>query len=244
MALETQQKLIFLGIAGDYSGGADLKMRDRLQQEFSLEVVGNPIRSLSDKEKLIWTVKADQQAKKQLRKMSRPLKKDGYVLDQLRTTAFSLLGSRRSGSALQMALKAVERGDKNIWAFNIQVREGVIWAFHEPRTKSEKLLDKIKKQKVKASFYHQEFELEAKEGADVHTMVGQAKDKLDLVRANCIDQFLVLDLYLRDVEEFLALKRGHRTMACPDLLEFLAEVPGGNLTWSVTLENKAYPFVD
>lgn len=243
LPLVASESLVFLGIAGDYSGGGDIKMAERLEQDFGLKVVGSPVRSMSDKKRLVWGVRSTDTAKKLERSLRKKMKKDGYEVFALRATVFALLGNQ-SGSQVARTLRGYERSESKAWAFHISPRSSLVWGFHEPKLKSEKLKDGMRDVKVRSSFHHQELELEAKEGTDVAALAKEASQKLDLVRASNHDKFLVLDIYLRDLDSFLALERGKHTMACPDVMNFLEEVPAGKLSWSVTLENKGYPFVN
>ncbi|RMH00843.1 MAG: hypothetical protein D6702_12865 [Planctomycetota bacterium] len=243
VALGAEESLIFLGLQGDYSGELELQVRDRLSEEFGLQVVGSPVASLTDKDKRVWAIRTTEDFKSIRKKLLRPLKKRGYSLEELRATAFSPI-DRVSGSAIKAAMREVERADKYVWASYMDFREGTIWVFHEDRLKSEKLLDRIRNTRLKVAFYHHEIQLEP-DSPDLRLdgLAESAKEKLDALAVTGRDNALVIDLYLRDVDSFLALDRGRHTVACPDLSPLLGR--GRKAAgWAVVLENRGYPFVD
>lgn len=242
LPLVSTETLVFLGFNGDFGAEAEVKFHEFAIQELSLNFVGSPLRSTADKAQLVWAVRTDNPSGL-AQKIAKPLKEKGYTVTALRTTAFSILGGQ-AAAEVQRGMRELDRVEKKVWGFFQDNKEGLLWVFHEPKLAAEKLMGEIRDAKVKAGFYHQELELEAKEGVDAKALADQACQKLDLARASNREQFLVLDVYLRDVDGFLALNRGKRTVACPDVLKFLQEVPAGNLSWVVTLENRGYPFVN
>ncbi|HEX9794575.1 MAG TPA: hypothetical protein VGC54_11385 [Planctomycetota bacterium] len=245
LPLVASESLFFLGIEGDFKGNAIEDMEAYLSGEMGLKLVGKPVRGLANRERVVFGVRSGEaSAEKVVRPLTRPLKKLGYKVEDLRLTALSLIGSN-SVSGLQRSLRGVERADSDLWAFSMDAKENLIWGFHGSKFKAEELLEEVRDSGLKASFHHQEFEFGAGEGADLAALTGLAGEKLDLVRATERDNVLVLDLYLRELDRFLALDRKQATMACPDIVSpFLQKVPAGKLNWQVTLENRGYPFVD
>jgi lambda repressor-like predicted transcriptional regulator len=238
------ETLVFVGLAGDQVAGSGRALvEDFLAKDWGVTLVGEPVRSLATRDRAVFAVRTADDPGTSLRRQRRVLKRHRLQAEQLQVTALALLGNY-SYSQLQTALRSVERREDKIWAFFIDNRENVIWAFHEAKLDPDGVLDAIRRARIKVSFYHQELELEAGGGTDVETLAGQARDRLDLVGATARDGSLVLDLYLRGVGSFLALQRGRKTVACPDVLPFLREVPASDLAWKVTLDNRGYPFVN
>lgn len=238
------ESLVFVGVEGDQVAGSGAALAEEfLGKDWGVTVVGDPVRSLASRNRAVFAVRTSEDPGKSLRRQRRALRNRRLQASQLEVTACSLLGNY-SYSQLQVALRSVERREEKVWAFFIDTRENIVWAFHEPRLKPDDLLDEIRRTRIKASFYHQEVELEAGEGTDLKSLADQARERLDLVAANARDGSLVLDLYLRGVRSFLALQRGRKTVACPDVLPFLQDVPAKDLSWKVTLDNRGYPFVN
>lgn len=244
MALDpTEESLVFLGISGDYQGIAG---RDRLQEKLSgelgLKLLGDPIRSYARKERMVWAVltpKPDSLEKK----VSRALKEDDFDVVRLRVSALALLDRSSSTSTVARAVRRAETREDRFWGADLHVREGLVWAFHESKLESKDVLMALRDNDLNVGFHHQEIELNAKEDADLAVLAANASAKLDLVRASEREKSLVLDLYFRDMDSFLALPHGRETYACPNVWPFLEEA-GGKLKWNVTLDNHGYPFVD
>ncbi|TAH36978.1 MAG: hypothetical protein EYC70_08320 [Planctomycetota bacterium] len=241
LPLVATESLVFLGFSGDFAGDAEVRFRALAGDELGLVLVGSPIRSSSDKSRLVWAVRTDDPVNLGKR-LVKPFKEKGYAAQPLRATALSVLGGQSDSDVLR-GMRDLDRSERRVWAFYQDGKESLLWVFHEPKLAAEKLVDEVRDRKLKVGFYHQELELQAKEDADVQALAQQATGKLDLARASNRGRFLVLDVYLRDVDAFLALDRGKKTMACPDVLTFLQDVPAGKLSWVVTLENRGYPFV-
>lgn len=242
LPLVANEVMVFVGLTGDFSGENELRLREYLSRELGLRVVGSPVRSLADKGRQVWAVRTTD-PEGLAKEVAGPLKQRGYQATPVRATVMVLLGRPSSGE-VQRVLRDLDRQEKKVWASHFDAQEGVVWTFHEPRISAEKLMDEVRRREIKAAFHHQELELAAKEAADLPALAKQAEQNLDLVKAGSRDQALVLDLYLRNVETLLALERGRRVVACPDVLSFLGSVPAGKLSWSVTLENRGYPFVE
>ena len=232
--------MVFLGIDGNYDAAGDEGVA-KILADLELPVVGDPVRSLFQRDRMVWAVLTDE-PDKILRRVKSKLKKKGFKVARLRVSAMSLLEPASRSSALR-AVKAVEAEEKKVWAASLHLKEDLIWVFHESRLDSRVLLRQFRKGRLSPGFYHQEIVLAAREGTDMKALAVDASVKLDLVRASQREQNLVLDLYYRDVESFLALRKGKTTYACPDVLPFL-ETVAGSVQWKVTLDNKGYPFVD
>ncbi|MBC8328262.1 MAG: hypothetical protein ISR76_04415 [Planctomycetes bacterium] len=241
--IESQETLIFVGIEGDYSDDVELAMRDRLAEEFQLTVIGSPVRSITDKGQRVWALRTTESFKSLRGKLLRPMKKQGYSLVEMRASAFSTIG-RESGSSLKAKLRDFERGQKYVWASHQDQREGIVWVFHEPKLKSDKVLDAMREAGMSVAFHHHEVELEADAvGLSIAGLESAAKEKLDVIAVTGKERSLVIDFYLRDLESLMALDRGRHTVACPDLSSLIGK-PGATSGWAVTLENRGYPFVD
>ena len=240
LPLAASERVVFLGVSGDYSGDAQVAVRAQLEGELGLRVVGSPVRSLSEKSRLVWAVRTTE-AKSLARQIAKPFKRTGYEVEPLRMTAFSLLG-RSTSSTVQRGLRNLERTEDKVWASHHEVKEGVVWTFHEKQLNSSKLLDHLRDADLKASYYHHELELAPGQKANVDDLAREAEKSLDLVRASGREEALILDLYLRDVNNLLALDRGRHTVPCPDVLDVLAKAPQAE--WSVTLLSQGYPFQD
>jgi hypothetical protein len=240
--IESKEALIFIGIEGDYSDDVELAMRDRLGEEFSLNVVGSPVRSMTDKGQRVWAIRTEKAFKDLRKELLRPMKKEGYTLTELRATALTTIG-RVSGSVLKAQLREFERAEKYVWASHLDFREGTVWVFHEPKLKSDKLLDELRKADIQLAFHHHELSLEAEaEGLSVSGLEESAKG-LDVLAVTAKDNGVVIDVYLRDLDRLMALDRGRHTVACPDLSRLIG-TPGATAGWVVTIENRGYPFVD
>lgn len=242
LPLVASESVVFLGFSGDFAGEAEVRFQEMAGQELGLALLGSPVRSLSDRCRLVWAARTSD-AEGIAKKLARPLKEKGYQVTLLRATVFSVLGNP-SSAEVQRGLRTLDRSEKRLWACFLALEANLIWLFHEPRLTSARLLDAAREADLKVAFYHQELELEAKEEADVEMLARQASQKLDLLRAGSREKHLVLDVYLRDLPSLLALERGKKVSACPDVLAFLRDVPAGRLSWVVTLDNRGYPFVD
>ncbi len=241
--IESQEALIFVGIEGDYSNDVELQLRDRLAEEFGLNVIGSPVRSMTDKGQRVWALRTTEEFKTLRKKLLRPMKKEGYTLTELRATAMGAVG-RVSGSTLKAQLREFERSQKYVWASHQDYREGIVWLFHEPKLKSDKMLSSLRKASIKLAFHHHEIELEADaEGLSVNGLEAKAKEELDVCAVANKEDRLVIDFYLRDLDRMMALDRGRHTVACPDLSKLIGQ-PGAASGWVVTIENRGYPFVD
>jgi len=240
LPLVASERVVFFGFEGDFTGDGDLKLAGLLEEEFQLPVLGTAIRAHSTRDRLVFAVRTSEDVKKLDRSLNRGLKKKGYKAEPLHVTALSLL-DRSSGSALSRDMRNVERDESKVWASAVRPGNRLIWVFHEPRMSASKVLDAVRDAGVRCSYHHMEVELTAQQNADLAALRDLAGEKLDLLRASEQDGRLLLDLYLRDVDSFLALQRGRRTVPCPDVLDFLDEVPAGRLQWQVTLDIEGNP---
>lgn len=245
MALDASESLVFLGIEGDFVNDGDIAMVQRLESDFKLEVIGQPVRSTTTRSRYVFAVQGDS-ASKLARKLKRSLKKDGYKVIPLRITVVSAVGEAKSRD-IKRAAQAAERAEKKVFATFAATREGLIWVFHESKLKAEKVLDLFEEGDTLFDFYHQEIELAPDKGgniADLAQLSALASEKLDLVRASQAEGFLTLDLYLRDLDSMILMVRGRHSFACLDVYDSFLKPQKTEANWVVTFENDGYPFVE
>jgi len=242
-ALAATETVIFLGLRGDFSGDIELSMADQLEAKEDITIVGDPVRALATKNTRIWAIRTPTTAKKLERGLKREMKKAGYEVDILKGTALTSLGDDRSAT-LKRALRDLEREEDKVWGSHLDSREGIMWVFHESKVDGKDIQKVLRKSKVKTGFHHIELTLAAKGELQADGLAKQAGKDLDLARASSNGSELVLDVYLRDLEGMLALRRGKHNIACPDVLCFLGSVPAGELEWTVTLDTTGFPFKD
>ncbi|MFQ5749473.1 MAG: hypothetical protein ACE5H3_08460 [Planctomycetota bacterium] len=243
LALSLNESLVFLGVSGDFQKTRPEDLEKVLADEFHLHLVGRPARAFSNREHMIWGVRTSE-PEKLVASLARPLKKRGFRVERLRVSGFTLFDAT-SGAVVQRSLREVERKEKKVWGGSIHPREKLVWIFHEARISSKKVKNLLQGAGLKLNFFHQELVLEAKEERHGKALAAEASARLDLVYAREREgRDLVLDVFLRDVDSFLALPRGKRFYPCPDLTPFLKKVPGGTLDWKVTFDNAGYPFAD
>jgi len=243
LALSLNESLIFLGVSGDFQKIAPADLEKILREELHLNLVGRPARAFSNREHMVWGVRTAK-PDKLVAGLVRPLKKLGFRVERLRASGFSLFNAV-SGAVVQRSLREVERKERKVWGASVHPREKLVWVFHEARLSSKKVETLLQSAGLKLNFFHQELVLEAKEEGQGKVLAAEASARLDLVYAReREDRDLVLDVFLRDVDSFLALPRGKRFYPCPDLTPFLKKVPGGTVDWKVTFDNAGYPFTD
>ena len=250
LPLQRGEIVFFLGISGDFTEGKDQEMQAALSGALGLDILGNPVRSLTSRDRLVWAVRAGEgdDPAKMIRKLIRPLKKNGYKPTRVHATVLTPTGRALSAS-LRTAARKIERDNPKVWGTFLSSKNRVLWVFHDSKLKGKKVLEGVREAKVKVSFHHQELELqhsanreEASESAATEA-ASLAKTELDLVGSQIRDGRLILDVYLRDLDHLLLLAKGRKIILCPDVTPgFFAEGEAGNAAWVVTLDAEGYPF--
>ena len=250
LPLQGGKTVFFLGISGDFTEGKDQEMQAALSGALGLDILGNPVRSLTSRDRLVWAVRIEEgdDPAKIIRKLIRPLKKNGYKPTRVHATVLTPTGRALSAS-LRTAARKIERDNPKVWGTFLSSKNRVLWVFHDPKLKGKKVLEGIREAKVKVSFHHQELELQhsvshggASESAATEA-ASLAKNELDLVGSQIRDGLLILDVYLRDLDHLLVLAKGRKIILCPDVtLGLFAEGEAENAAWMVTLDAKGYPF--
>ena len=253
LPLQGGETVFFLGISGDFTEGKDQEMQAALSATLGLDILGDPVRSLTSRDRLVWAVRAGEgdDPSTMVRRLIRPLKKNGYKPTRVHATVLTPTGRALSAS-LRTAARKIERDNPKVWGTFLSSKNRVLWVFHDQKLKGKKVLESVREAKVKVSFHHQELELQepanrgGTSGSAVATeAASRAKIELDLVGSQIRDGRLILDVYLRDLDHLLVLAKGRKIILCPDVTPGLfAEAEAENAAWVVTLDAKGYPFKD
>jgi len=243
LSLSAAERVVFLGITGEYKEMPAEHLVTYLSEEKDLEFVGKSIRAMGDPNRRVFAVRTDD-AKKLVKTVKAPLKKKGFKAYQLQATVVTPL--KQDARAMRTAQRTVE-AEKKVWTMWGTRRTPSIWVFHEPKLSGKQVEGMFRKTDAKVAFYHQEFEFSTTEGADYDALTTAAKEKLDAIKVAVREEKLVLDLYLRELDNMLLLENtnGTKHFLCPNIVEsFLDTSAAASLNWAVTLENEGFPFVD
>lgn len=243
LSLEAAERVVFLGITGDFKEMPAEHVVTYLSEEKDLEFVGDSIRAMGDPTRRVFAVRTED-SKKLLKAVKAPLKKKGFKAYHLNATAVTPL--KQDAKAMRTAQRTVE-ADKKVWTMWGTRRAPSIWVFHESKLSGKKVEGLFRKTDAKVAFYHQEFAFSTTEGADYAALTAAAQEKLDALKVAVREEKLVLDLYMRDLDSMLILENanGTKSFLCPDIVKpFLDTSAAASLAWDVTLENEGFPFVD
>ncbi|HBF23472.1 MAG TPA: hypothetical protein DDW23_06625 [Planctomycetes bacterium] len=253
LPLQGGEIVFFLGITGDFTDGKERDVESALSSTFDLDLLGGPVRSLTSRERLVWAVQcsSDEDPGKMIRRLVRPLKKNGYKPSRVKATVLTPTGRALSAS-LRTAARKVERDNPKVWGTFLSSKHNVLWVFHDPKLTGKKVLEGIREGKVKVSFHHQELEVKplsqpapgGSEGGALSQIEKRAKTELDLVGAQMREGVLILDVYLRDLNHLLSLKKGKKVLLCPDVVPgvYGDDVDTSNASWELTFDVGGYPF--
>jgi len=253
-AFEPEGSMFFLGIEGDYRGFGLDELRSLLEDQ-GLELVGDPLRGAVSAERRVWAVRVtDEDPKKLVRKLKKPLKKAGFQVERLRGSVFAPLG-RDWNRVLPGASRALAGKDDKVWATwapRGRTAASCFWVFHETSLSRKKLERELKDAGLSITTFHQEFVLTPPPGVGdavelMTTLEPIAAEQLDLLSLSLREGSLVLDVYLQDVDEMLIVPRGSKLCACPpEISALVAQTQAGSEEepWKLAIPTEFVPFVD
>jgi hypothetical protein len=242
MPLQSQERLIFVGIEADYAGLGVEEVTRRLQEDLEVKTVGTSLRSLANAQRRIFAVRsADPEAT--LKALTRGAKKAEWTaVERLQATVLDSGVDPFSSTTARL----VEGNLDKVWSSWIGPRGETMWLFHESRLARRVLEKGLEKYEVRPNFHHRPFELSftGEKEPDYAALETLAVEKLDLLRASRLEKGLALDVYLRGVDSLLLIEHGGLLHVCPDFVgPLIGTAKEAQAAWTVTFYSTGFPFL-
>lgn len=242
MPLQSQDRLIYVGVEADYAAIGLEEVTRRLSEDLEIKLLGTSLRSLSNAQRRIFAVRStDPEAT--MKALARGAKKaDLTAIERLQATVLDSGVDPFSGTTARL----VESNLDKVWASWIGPRGETMWLFHE-KNLTRRILEKgLEKFEVRPNFHHRPFQLSftGEKEPDYAALETMAVQKLDLLRASRVEKGLSLDVYLRSVESLLLIEHGGSLHVCPDFAgALLSGDKDAAASWSVTFYSTGFPFL-
>lgn len=242
MPLQSDDRLIYVGIEADYATLGVEEVARRLTEDLELETVGTSLRSLANVQRRIFALRtADADAT--FKAVQRGAKKSEFTaVERLQATVLDSGVDPFNGTVARL----VEVDLEKVWSSWVGPRGETMWLFHDARLTRRVLEKGLEKHEIRPSFHHRPFELRfnGETDPDYSALETIALEKLDLLRATRLEKGLALDVYLRGVDSLLLIEHGGLTYACPDFVGPLLKAgKHDSKEWSVSFHSGGFPFL-
>lgn len=242
MPLQSQERLIYVGIEADFAGLGLEEVVRRLNEDLEVKTVGTSLRSLANAQRRIFALRSgDPEAT--VKTLTRGAKNAGLTkVERLQATVLDSGVDPFSGTTARL----VENNLDKVWSCWIGQRGETMWLFHESRLPRRVLEKGLEKYDVRPNFHHRPFELSftGEKEPDYAALETLAVEKLDLLRASRLEKGLALDVYLRGVDSLLLIEHGGLVHVCPDFVgPLIGTAKEAQAAWTVTFYSTGFPFL-